>query len=305
MTPRPNEKRGGVPGLLWPLKKMVGAGLRRFATAGGTPQALEMRYDKLVGLSQLVGDELRRERSKGISLPVISSFDGQEALRTSIMAPNAPWMRVPIETVAVPGMISDEECRYYTYIGRFHTGAGEAVELGPWLGRSTHYILNGLRPNPHFRGKRLHVFDDFVWRPSWMDNHVGETERLQNHQEFRFLFEKYTAAIAGDLLVERRKIIDYDGNEHLPALEWKGGPVEVLYVDCGRTFAVNDRWYSVFREAFIPNRTLIVMQDWRLHREVPVRWFNQTKQFTDSKGGQLDLVHEVNNGGVATFLFRG
>ena len=48
-----------------------------------------------------------------------------------------------------------------------------------------------------------------------------------------------------------------------------------------------------------------MMQDWRLHREVPVQWYNQTKQFTDSKGNQIELIHELTNGGLATFLFRG
>jgi hypothetical protein len=42
-----------------------------------------------------------------------------------------------------------------------------------------------------------------------------------------------------------------------------------------------------------------------VHKEIPVKWYNQTKQFTDSKGASLELVHELCHGGIATFLYRG
>jgi hypothetical protein len=112
-------------------------------------------------------------------------------------------------------MITREESQYYEYIGRFYEGIGCAVELGPWLGASTHHIVESLAKNPYFSGKRLYVFDDFVWRSNWMDQHVSEAEQLPNHASFRRLFDKYTRDIAHLLIVERAKITDYDGNEAL------------------------------------------------------------------------------------------
>src|SRR5439155_13855185 len=97
------------------------------------------------------------------------------------------WARIPLEDCDIPGMISREERRYYQYIGKFYSGQGEIVELGPWLGCSTFYILSGLAKNPNFAAKHLHVYDDFVWRASWMNDKVGESERLANHQDFQFL----------------------------------------------------------------------------------------------------------------------
>jgi hypothetical protein len=47
------------------------------------------------------------------------------------------------------------------------------------------------------------------------------------------------------------------------------------------------------------------MQDWRLWREIPEKWFNQTKQFTDSKSHLMEEIHEVSDGGIATFLYKG
>jgi hypothetical protein len=207
---------------------------------------------------------------------------------------------------ATPGMISDEECRYYSWIARYYAGIGAAVELGPWLGKSTRYILQGLRANPIFKGRKLHVVDDFIWRASWMNDKVTAAEQLPDGQDFRFLFEKYSRALLPDVVIEQRRITSHGDNDHVPPLEeWSHGPVELLYVDCGRTFEVNEAWYRLFSKSFIPDRTVIMMQDWRLHREVPAQWFNQTKLFTDSKGAQLTLIHELESGCLATFLYRG
>ena len=138
-----------------------------------------------------------------------------------------------------------------------------------------------------------------------MDQHVSEEERLPAHACFRHLFDKYTVGVHQFLNVSRVKIADDEGNEELPVLSWCGDPIEILYVDCGRTYDVNEAWYNRLQSSFIPGRTLIVMQDWRTHREVPREWYNQTLAFTESKQDALTLLHEVKSGWLATFLFTG
>jgi hypothetical protein len=222
-----------------------------------------------------------------------------------VLQDKTPWSSVVLEECEIPGMISRETCQYYSYIGQFYSGKGEVVELGPWLGRSTFYILQGLIPNSNFSGKKLHIYDDFVWRASWMDDKVSQEERLDNHQDFLYIFDKYTVSVKDYIIAKKRKITDYDGNEDVPQLVWNGGPVEIIYVDCGRTYEANEAWYKIFSGSFIADTTLIIMEDWRTYREVPVKWYNQTTQFTESKGYALELIHELKYGGVATFLFRG
>jgi hypothetical protein len=236
-------------------------------------------------------------------VPEIRSFDDVSRVAVSVMSPSAAWMKIVPEKLSSPGMISTEEAQYYEYIGSFYEGVGRAVELGSWLGASTHHIVRGLRTNPNFANEKLHVFDDFVWRTSWMDQHVSHDERLPNHSSFLHLFEKYTKDIQDSISVHRVKITDYDGNEELPLLSWDHGQIELLYVDCGRTFEANQAWYNRLRSSFIPNRTLIMMQDWRLHRELPRKSYNQTLLFTESKGSELRQIHEVTDGGLSTFLF--
>src|SRR5262249_15802321 len=125
-----------------------------------------------------------------------------------------------------------------------------------------------------------------------------------NHGNFQPLFEKYVQDIRSRLVVTRGRIVEHDGNEAIPHIQWDSGPVEMMYVDCGRTVQVNDGWLDIFSPSFIPDATLLIMQDWRLHRERPRRFYNQTDWFTASHP-ELQLVHEVQDGGLATFLYRG
>lgn len=249
-----------------------------------------------------IEDKVRHIES---SNKTISPLAGRSPLQTWIMEEDAPWKRRPPRPIDMPGMISDEETQYYDYIGSIYEGYGEVVELGPWLGRSTRHIIRGLSGNPKFLGNKLHVFDDFVWRSGWMDPYVPDNERLPNHADFRALFDLYVQDISPHLDVMRAKIADYDGNEALPRIDWdQRRPIEMMYIDCGRTFHVNQGWFETFSPSFVRDTTLLVMQDWRLHRERPRRSYNQTNYFTESHP-ELELVHEVQEGGLATFLFRG
>jgi hypothetical protein len=278
------------------------------ATANISERELDSVLNRLHGLVVQAQDSKRRIAAERGKLPhEIFSHDRKELLAISVMSQSSPWLKTRPRRIEIPRMLTDEEECYYAFIGRFYEGIGRAVELGPWLGASTHHIVESLIKNPRFSGEQLHVFDDFVWRTSWMDQHVSEADRLANHASFRHLFDRHTMDIAELLKVNCVKITDHDGNEDRLALSWPLGPrdpIEFLYVDCGRTIEVNAAWYKCLRPAFVPERTLIIMQDWRLHREVPRRWFNQTLFFTQERENELKLVHEVSTGGLATFLFN-
>ena len=88
-----------------------------------------------------------------------------------------------------------------------------------------------------------------------MDQHAPEDLRFSNHANFRPLFEKFVADILPDLAVSTAKICNYEGNEHLPRIKWDGRPIEIMYIDCGRTIEVNESWFQVFSPSFIPDMT--------------------------------------------------
>jgi len=269
-------------------------------------QALRQHIDRLE--AKLVeAEDLQRvaNAARRNFAPQIKSFDGKARLDISVMSPSAPWLTVTPAQVTSPAMISREEAQYYTYIGAFYQGLGRAVELGPWLGASTQHIVRSLARNPNFQGQKLYVVDDFVWRSEWMNPYMSEEEKLPNHVCFRHLFDKHTSDIRELLTVQQARLTIYDGNENVDPFLWGGDPIELLYVDCGRTITANEAWYETLHRAFLPGRTLLMMQDWRLHRERPRRAYNQTNIFSEGKGSELELLHEVSNGGLATFLFHG
>jgi len=273
----------------------------------GNPTLLNRTCQRLLHINNLLEDEIRRKQA-GLEegkLPVIYNYDQSNPLSLSVLDDKSPWSNITLEKTNIPGMITKEESQYYVYLGQFYSGQGEVIELGPWLGRSTYYILQGLLKNPCFAAKKIYVYDDFVWRSSWMNKFMPESQQLENHHDFQFLFEQFIRGFEKYLTVEKRKFCTDDGNENVPELEWIERPIEILIVDCGRTYEVNESWFRILSRFFIPNRTLIAMQDWGQHREIPVKWYNQTKQFTDSKNGQLQLLHELSHGTIATFLYRG
>jgi hypothetical protein len=264
--------------------------------------------DELLRIRVSIQEILRQReaREQFIVLPEIFSTKGDKLVR-SILESNAPWDGIEVPRCDIPGMLTDSEKKYYCYITAFYSGWGEIVELGPWLGLSTFFVGSSLLTNSNFIDRKLYVFDDFTWRTSWMDKWLVGTDIVSpgNHASFQQIFESQLGDLMKNIIVERRKICDYDGNEDLPTLDWHGGPIELLVVDCGRSLAVNDAWWTIFSSRFVPDKTLIIMQDWQNHKRVPEVYWENTKIFTDSKGQQLDLIHEVKNAGIATFLYRG
>ena len=239
-------------------------------------------------------------------LLLVRSYD-HKVLTRSILEKHPPWAELTLNHCRIPGMLPDAEKRYYGYITSFYSGLGAVVELGPWFGLSTHYLVKGLLQNPNAKGRKMHVYDDFTWRSAWMNKWLAGTEipAPENHASFQELFFEQVSDILDHIIVARRKLSDYDGNETLPTIEWTGDPIELIIVDCGRTLAVNEAWWAIFSGSFIKNRTIIVMEDWQTCKSVPERFWENTKLFTDSKLPQLDLIHELRAAGIATFLYRG
>lgn len=259
----------------------------------------------------------RIRQLEGIQEAPFPNTRPENPFKKFILSSNPPWSQMQVSNYDVPGMISEEEKRYYAWLAKSYAGEGEIVELGPWLGCSTFYILEGLKQNHRFKDKRLHVYDDFVWRSSWMDHKYPLHDRPPNHGDFQYLFEKFTEPLTDSLWVSRSRLSTgeleeefgnvvnpYIGANDIPPLKWNGNYIELLFVDVGRTIDVNEAWWRVFFPHFIPNKTRIIMQDWQTHKEVPAKWYNQIKMFTDGKHQWLNLIHELSKGGAATFLFR-
>jgi hypothetical protein len=104
---------------------------------GMSDQKRKALSELFFALNNKIDDQIRWVVANREDIPDIASFDGAEKLTCSIIEEHPPWENLSPDHGNTPGMVSPEECQYYKYIGRFYSGRGALVELGPWLGRST------------------------------------------------------------------------------------------------------------------------------------------------------------------------
>lgn len=272
--------------------------------------ALSSLADEALRFRHRMNDVVRRRQARkhrDITPPIIGNGKDGGRLQREVRESRSSWSDLDIPSCPVPSMLTRDEMRYYHYITGFYTGRGAVVEIGPWIGSSTYNIVGGLMNNPAFTAdQRLYVYDDFVWRSSWMDKWLAGTgiPVLQNHTSFMPLFHRMTEKFSTHIQAQAMKLMDAGDNSDVPWFDWDKGPVEICFIDCGRALKMNETWYEALQPYFIPDRTIIVMQDWQNFKNVPEAFWENTKIFTDSKGSHLDLIHELRNSGTASFLYR-
>jgi len=267
--------------------------------------------DESLRFRHRINDVVRRRKARAnreIIPPMVASGTCGARLQREVCERHTSWSNLPIPPCPVPSMLTQDEMRYYHYISSFYSGVGAVVEIGPWIGSSTYNIVGGLLHNPAFTAeKQLYVFDDFVWRSSWMNKWLActDVQPLDNHASFLPLFHKMTHPYADHITARAMKLMDAGDNSDVPWFKWDHGPVELCFIDCGRALEMNETWYHELEPCFIPDRTMIVMQDWQNFKNVPEAYWENTKIFTDSKGSRLDHIHELKYSGTATFIYRG
>jgi len=222
--------------------------------------------------------------------------------RSWIQSKDSPWIGFPHRSdISLPEMLTDEEVSYLAWLTSEQIrGDFSLVEIGPWLGFSTRLLTYG--KNQRFK---VTTIDDFIWRKSWMDSYVNPEFRLDNGASFLEQFKTLNSDYLEYIEIIERRLNVYDGNEKIPQLQSFDLPdlIDVLFVDCGRTLEVNETWWAIMEPKLIPNQTLVVMQDWRLWREIPFKFYNQTLFFTEAHSENLQLIHEVSDGGLAAFIY--
>lgn len=183
---------------------------------------------------------------------------------------------------AVPGMVSEAECRYlYWLTSRGYTGAGAVVEVGPWLGLSTLHLAAGLR-DAGFPAA-LHCYDQFVWR----GDHVRKSlTPLRRGDDFQPCFERNVRPLYPDLRVTRSE---------LRHLAWTGGPIEILFLDAPKHL-VDFSWaLAALGPSLVPGLSLLVMQDF-LHPPAYA-----LPAVLSRLGGCLRPLHVVQRGSTVGF----
>lgn len=163
-----------------------------------------------------------------------------------------PWRAVELSenAKAVMTMLSIEERQLlYWATSEYRTGAGAIVDGGSFVGGSTVPLAEGLRAAGS--GGVVDVYDRFEVEP-YMTDFYFKDEDLRAGESFRPVFDRNTAEVTdllrvneGDLLEER----------------WRGEPIEILFIDCAKSWLLNDFIVAEFFPSLIPGRSIVVQQD--------------------------------------------
>ncbi|MBW4473283.1 MAG: glycosyltransferase family 4 protein [Stenomitos rutilans HA7619-LM2] len=155
-------------------------------------------------------------------------------------------------------MLSSEE-RFYlqSYAKNEYTGSGEIVDLGCWLGSSTIPLAIGLASNlkVEAREERIHAYDIFIWRPSYMDQHLLGTASEGKYKEGDSFVEEFVERIHP----WSHSIQVYPGD--LNRIGWDQRPIEFLFIDAMKSWDLATSIHKSFFPSLVPGLSLVVHQD--------------------------------------------
>ena len=146
-------------------------------------------------------------------------------------------------------MISESERRFlYHLTSKLHTGAGEVVEIGTWLGCSTLHLAAGLRD--HGSAQVLHSYDDYQWRAG-----MGGKSGLDLAEGASFFpnFLENVAALRPHVDPSVASATD---------LNLTGGKIETLVIDAPKSWRTIRRVIRQLAPHFISGKTRIAFQDY-------------------------------------------
>lgn len=166
------------------------------------------------------------------------------------------------ELDSVEALLTTEERQLFSWLAQTrYTGAGEIVDGGAFLGGSASAFAHGLARNPRVadRSGRIHSFDLFRYKP-FFNKEIAALRDMRGGQSFLGVFH--------DQIAQRDTSITlHPGN--LTDRTWRGGPIEILMVDCAKTAALNEHCLRQFFPALVPGVSHLVHQDYaspsRLH----------------------------------------
>ena len=205
-----------------------------------------------------------------------SSRPAAEGARDGRSRRRRPWSRVSAGAPpSIPTMITSEEKSYVYWLTREEwSGVSDVVEVGPWLGGSTWFLASGMEANRHASGAKLHVIDDFRWRPF-----MAERARLPlaPGASFRSYFERNLKAKRKLLVIHEAALPDdrslalVDEGGHIasdPGLPvFSGvsipGQIGIVFVDGAKSWSALLHLLRELAPRFIPGETVLVFQDFQ------------------------------------------
>ena len=178
---------------------------------------------------------------------------------------------VPLSCGNVPTMLIPDELRLLHYLANeCYTGEGCIVDAGCFLGGSTVALADGLRRNLLRRGraeeKLIHSYDRFEIEEWTMEQYFPDSAKAG--ESFKPLFDRNIAQYADLVEVHAGDV---------RSSPWKGGPIEILFIDIAKHWTTCDWITWEFFPHLIPGKSVVVQQDY-LYSQF-VAWLHVTMEF--------------------------
>jgi hypothetical protein len=167
-----------------------------------------------------------------------------------------PWRddRLPFGVPGIPTMLSKRERRLLYALARdYASGDGAIVDAGCFLGGSTTALLSGVRDRgTRWPGPPVASYDLFRVEPYTVQKFfAGNGVRVGD--SFRGRFDRNVTGFDVPHVVREGDIT---------AIGWTGEPIDILFLDVLKTWAVNDAVLRDFFPFLRPGHSVIVHQDY-------------------------------------------
>ena len=173
-----------------------------------------------------------------------------------------PWSAtsIPDDVVGAPTMLSVQERQLLYVLARdYARGDGAIIDAGCFLGGSTKALAAGYARNRRARrGPPIHTYDLFALDPSFVRDYPDLVADVTGDST-RGKFD----AVVGPLLDH---VEVHEGD--ICRERWTGGPIEILFIDVCKSWAINDHVVHEFFPALVPGRSVIIQQD-LIHEWLP------------------------------------
>jgi hypothetical protein len=170
---------------------------------------------------------------------------------------NNKWLDLAVpDTHAVVSMLLPEERKLLYYLAsEYCEDRGCIVDAGCFLGGSTTALALGVRTRQRKIGlptqTRVHSYDLFEAEEWTIGRQLPSS--FAPRQSFRSLFDDNIRNVTDLVEVHAGDITSHP---------WAAGPIEILFIDCAKTWVISDFITFHFFKALIPGRSIVIQQDY-------------------------------------------
>jgi hypothetical protein len=229
----------------------------------GLPRLDPGTFERLMDFMSAATDTPRRQNQA--SIKPMPTWARKKYFSTRLLR-SQPWRGLPIpgDVRQTLSMLSEDEKQLLFWLtSEYFTGAGAIIDAGCFAGGSTVALAAGLAAvsdegsltDPR---TRIDSFDRFITDEYMRVWYFDQNGLKTDGDRFRNIFD----AIVHNY---RSLVRVFDGD--ITQTTWEKEPVEVLFLDICKNWAVNDFCTRLFFPLLIPGQSLVVQQDFFHHLE--------------------------------------